>query len=374
MSSLRTSLAILLIFIVLPFLAACGGDDGEAAAQLPTRYVQPSDTPTDTVTPTVTPTPTATDTPTPLPSFTPTDTPSDTPTPTITPTVTDTPTQTSVPATSTPSMTPTFTLTATPTNTPQPSATPTPSMPEILTFGAPVSTAQGGTQVTLNWQAVGDIARIDQLNTQGQVVQSFSVTPTGQLPVTIPTTGSQVIYRLTVQRGGEVATRSVPIQIQPSCGISWFFGGQPEDGICPISGPTTVNGSLQIFQDGVMINLPLNGQDRVYGFNQRNNRYMVYTNNWDGSTTYTTPCGTAPSGLQDPGNVFNWAYHNTLGTTGLWCDQNNGIGWAIAAPNLNVTFTVQFAQNGQTFYIAIPGYGTLRVSGQPQTGTWARIQ
>ncbi|MFW5748746.1 MAG: hypothetical protein ACOCYT_03950 [Chloroflexota bacterium] len=366
------SLIVVLALTIVPLLAACGGSEEAEVGQLPTRFVAPTDPPTATAT--------ATDpsSPTPLATFTATNTPSLTPTDTLTTTPTLSPTPSLSP---TPRATATFTLTPPPTatNTPIPTATPiasaTPNTPQINSFEASAASVAGGTPITLTWQAVGDIARIDQLGEQGTVQQTFSVQVTGQLPVTVPNTGGQVIYRLTVQRGGQEVSRSIPVQVQVTCAIPWFFGAQlaPPEAGCPLAAQTNITGKLQVFERGIMLNLSINAEDRVYGLNGQNNRYMVYRNNWDGVTTYTVPCGTAPAGLQNPQDVFNWAYHNTLGTVGLWCDATNSIGWAVAPANLSVSFTVQFEATGTGFYIGIPGFSTVRISGEPQTGTWQRL-
>lgn len=356
---------LLLCFLILPLLlAACGGDDPDEVGALPTVFelptLTPSNTPTETpdVTATFTSTPTATFTFTPTHTFTPT------------PTLTRTPTNTRPPATAT------FTLTPTATNTPLPTATPTPEGPQIINFAASAQIAPGNTTITLSWETVSDSVRIDQLNVQGFVQQTFTVVPTGQLPVVVPNVSGQVIYRLTAQRGGLEVTRSIPVQVQVQCAVPWFFGNQnaPPEAGCPTAAPITMTGKSQIFQNGVMFNVLIGGQDRVYGLNALNNRYMVYTNNWDGTTTYTAPCGTAPSGFTNPQDVFNWAYHNTLGTVGLWCAADTGIGWPLSPATLSNTITYQFEAQGTAFYVNIPGYGTLRISGQPTTGTWTRIQ
>ncbi|HRF94266.1 MAG TPA: hypothetical protein PLZ51_03685, partial [Aggregatilineales bacterium] len=87
-------------------------------------------------------------------------------------------------------------------------------------------TAQGGTAIILSWETSADIVQIEQLSSQGTVEQVFSVTPTGQLPVTLPTTGVQTIYKLIAQRGGVSITQNLPITLQLACSVPWFFGTQ----------------------------------------------------------------------------------------------------------------------------------------------------
>ena len=54
-------------------------------------------------------------------------------------------------------------------------------------------------------------------NEQGAVVQTFTVIPSGSLPVTVPSNvGRIVVYRLAAQLGGQVVTFSLAITIQCS--------------------------------------------------------------------------------------------------------------------------------------------------------------
>ncbi len=183
-------------------------------------------------------------------------------------------------------------------------------------------------------------------------------------------------YRLVVTRGGQEVARSVPINVQIPCTISWFFGNQfVTDGACPLAQEISGVGAYQPFQNGFMVFVTANGQNRVYGFNASNGQYAVYNNAWDGTTVFPCPCGNAPAGLFEPQGVFNWAYNNTNGTVGTWYGPT-GIGWSTALADTNNVQVVQFEQNGTTFYMRIPGYGVVRLSGAvPGTiGTWTRVQ
>jgi hypothetical protein len=340
-----------LLLIVL--LAACNGAADEVG-ELPTLAVLPSLTPSNT--PTITPTPTATASATPTP----------TPTATLTPTVTDTPTLT---LTATPSITPTRTITPLPTATDTPTLTPTPTLtltpvrPQIITFTASSDSAAVNGTITLRWEADADSARIDQLNVQGAVAQSFPVPPVGDLAVTVPATGGgQVIYRLVALRGGEQATRSVAISIQ--CQIPWFFGANPLAESCPTALGAVGPGAYQPFERGVMIYVNANGLNRIYGLQNDGNRYIAYTNGWDGSALNFDA---APSGLTQPQEMFRWAFLNTNAPVGTWL---TAIGWATAAIDRNDR-TIQFAENG-AFYINTPS-GVIRFSGG-DSGTWRLVQ
>jgi len=258
-----------------------------------------------------------------------------------------------------------------------PTATATSVAPQIIRFEASITQGAPNTPLTLTWEGVGDLARIDQLSPNGAVQNTFSVPPVGQLPVVVPQVADpQVIYRLTISRNGQDLSRSVPIIIEQGCATPWFFGDgiAPDGSVCPAGPAQTQTNKLQLFERGIMISLVVNGQNRVYGFATANGRYASAVNIWDGTSSYTAPCGTAPGGLINPQDVFNWAYHNTNGTIGLWCDPTNGIGWAVAPPNLNAQLTIQFEENQQNLFVQIPGYGLLRLVGNVDGGTWIRVQ
>ncbi|MCL4253052.1 MAG: hypothetical protein KJ043_04660 [Anaerolineae bacterium] len=372
-------LRVIFILIILLSLAACNGTT-EEVAELPTRVILPSETPTFTPSPTetATHTPTVTATSTTAPSNTPTNTVTFTPTPSSTPTTI--PSATPIPPS------PTATITPLPSNTPAPTLTPTPNTPQIISFRSnltPVNdtlTAQGGTGIILYWETSADIVRIEQLSIQGTVENTISVTPVGELPFTLPTGVSQVVYRLVAERGGISATRNLPINIQVVCSVPWFFGNQlalPQSG-CPTSGSLSLVGKIQFFERGMMLNLTLGGQNWLYGIigtPATNGSYIAYVSGWDGVSQSTALCGTAPSGFFAPQDVFNWIFNNTstlsVGNY-VWCDRTNALGWGVGNASLSVTYTVQYESNNVAFYISIPGYGVVRISGGA-SGTWQKV-
>ncbi|MEP6988868.1 MAG: hypothetical protein ABI970_24920, partial [Chloroflexota bacterium] len=198
----------MLIGLTFLLLAAC--QPQQEVVVLPTLAVLPTLTPsnTPTETPVATATSTATDTPTATPTSTATNTATPTPSLTFTPSLTSTYT-----ITPTATNTPTSTATNTPiaSNTPVlPTATLTPIAPQILSFNSTATNVTANSSITLVWSAQADSARIDVLNAQGQVSQSFNVVPSGSLPVTVPgNLGTLVVYRLVVFRGAAQDTRSV---------------------------------------------------------------------------------------------------------------------------------------------------------------------
>lgn len=340
-------------------------DEPQATPELPALLQLPTATetltPTITFTPTITPTASSTPTltHTPVPTETETGIPTETPTPTIT--STDLP----------PTATPTFTITPTETPTPLPTATATPLAPEIISFTASSVTVTGGSAITLTWQTNADTASLQRLNDQGVVQETFSIAPTGQLPVTVPNITGQVTYRLIAQRGGQEVAQSLQIAVQMTCSFNWFFGNQFAEG-CPQSQEVSAIGAVQLFERGIMIQVTAGGQNRVYGLNNTNGQYMVYNNAWDGTTTYTCACGSPPAGLFDAQGVFNWAYNNTNGTTGPWWTPS-GIGWAVNNIDTNNFQTLQAHSDGSSFYLRVPGIGVIRFSGGAVTGTWSIV-
>jgi hypothetical protein len=349
MSGITKSLKSLLFFILtILVVAACS--PAEEVAELPTLAVLPSVTPS--FTPTATPTATLT--------FTLTNTLTSTATNTHTPTATYTHT-----ATTTPSQTPTATSTLTTTSTPTNTVTPTPNAPQIITFGASATTVTSNSSIVLSWNTISDTARIDQLNQQGAVVQTFSIIPTGQLTVLVPGGTRLVIYKLTAQRGGQEVTQSIPITVQ--CPISWFFGDQyaPASANCPTSVGAIGVGAFQSFERGFMIYVNANNLNRIYGLQTQDGRYIEYTNGWDGTTLTTS---SPPGGLFEPQQMFNWAYFNTNAPIGSW---NGAIGWGTGSIDSG-NRTIQFEEGTGVFYVDSP-VGVFRFSGGSNP-TWTRIK
>ncbi|MBZ0284414.1 MAG: hypothetical protein K8L97_26985 [Anaerolineae bacterium] len=355
-SYIRTAI----VMIALLILAACQGDSAQVV-ELPTLAVlptlEPSDTPTLTFTPSPTNTSTATLTPTSTPS--PTSTLTGTPTKTYTPTVTYTPSLTH---------TPTATATFTPTNTPV--ATSTPLAPQIIAFTASATNVAANSSVTLTWNAVADAARIDQLNQQGVVVQTFSIVPTGTLPVTVPASGKLVVYRLVAQRGGQEVTQSIAITVQ--CATGWFFGDQfaPADAGCPTAAGAVGPGAFQPFERGYMIYINANSLNTVYGMTTSDGRFISYPNGWDGVTTYSC-WGTTGGGLFAPQTMFAWMYCNTntpIAIQGAW---GQAVGLATSTINSD-NRTIQYEDGTGAFYIDSPNGSVFRFV--PNTGAFTKIK
>lgn len=353
----RTRLWTLVVMIAAALiLAACQPQQAEEVGALPTLAQLPTLTPSDTASPTSTPsaTPSPTDTPSPTATDTPTVTPTFTPSITVTSSITPTFT-----------LTPTPTATSTPTATDTPPATATPNAPQILTFTASVDSTSANTPVLLRWTTAADTARIDQLNQQGAVTQTFPVVPNGELTVTIPDNqGRVVVYRLVALRGGQEVTRSLPITIR--CPIDWFFGNEfaPAGSACPTGVGAIGPGAFQPFERGVMIFVNANGLNRIYGLQNDGSRYAALVNGWNGTDL---PYDAAPSGLTQPQRMFRWAFVNTLAPVSTWQAQ---IGWGTTAIDENQR-TIQFELGG-AFYVDAPT-GVYRFSGG-DLGTWTKIK
>jgi hypothetical protein len=345
--------SVLLLVAVLAVMTACQPQTPEIS-ELPTVFSLPTLSATNTFTPTYTPTPTST----PTNTLTPTSTILPSATLTFTPTVTRTP-----------SITPTPTASPTNTLTPTPTATHTPPAPEIRSFTANPMSGAPGTPVTLSWDSASDTGRIDQLNAQGSVVQTYSVVPTGTLVVAIPSgQGRSVTYRLTVARGGTETFRLLTVVVQ--CTIAFFFGNEfaPPDAGCPTAVGAVGAGLFQPFERGFMIYVNANAMNTFYGLQSQDSRYISYANGWDGTSTHTCT-GTPPSGLFAPlAGIFAWAYCTTNAPIGSW---SSALGWATSVADTN-NRTIQFEDGTGAFYIDSP-IGVFRFTG-PSTATWTKIK
>ncbi len=393
-------IVLVLLFSLTAYSSACTQTPTPDLNLIPTLAVLPSPVPTNTPSPTFTPTltpipsatPTIMDTFTPTLTFTPSETPSPIPTETFTPSLTFTlsptytPTETFTPSptftftpsdTPIPSATPTFTITPSrtwtltplPSNTALPTATPTSAGPQIVSFGADMSSVFPNTTIRLAWIATADSARIEQVSEQGALLQVYPVAPTGQFTLVVPGGFGRVIsYRLIVQRNGIESQQTIPITV--SCAFTWFFGDQyvPSNAGCPV-GATTSEGRYQPFERGVMIYVTANGLNRIYGVQNDSSLYVAVPNSWDGSTLNNSA---APSGRFMPQEMFNWAYYNTLAPIGSW---NSALGWA-TSNIVNAPRTIQFetAVGGNNpFVIDAPDGAIYRFSGG-DSGTWARLR
>ncbi len=223
-----------------------------------------------------------------------------------------------------------------------------------------------GASIILRWQSIADTAQIDLQNQQGVVLQTFSVTPSGELPVTIPpNVKGLVIYRLTAMRGGLTANFSVPITV--TCAIDWFFGNEfaPDFANCPVAVGAIGAGAFQPFENGFMIYVDANNLNKIYVLLAQDNRYAAFINDWDGSGN---PFPDPPSGLVKPRRMFRWLYLFGPKPFGEWLDVT---GWATEREDES-NRTIQFEQNTGAFYIDSP-IGVFRFSGG-DSGTWTQIK
>lgn len=362
-------------------LVACDSTADEEP--LPTLMVLPSLTPTET--PSNTPPPT--ETPTVTPTETPTETalPTETETPSLTPTAshTHTPTRTPMPtetSTSTQTNTPRATSTPRPTRTPLPSATA--GFPMIHSFTSSSTDVAANAQVLFMWDVTGQEARLEQQDSNGLVENTTALDLTGELAVTIPNPQSgRVFYRLVVTRGTDQVSQTIEIRVQSVCSINWFFGNEyatPENVGCPTAAAQQVIGAYQTFEQGVMFNLNLEGQNLVYavvrspGKNGQyiSDQYGVTANRWDGITQHCT--GIPFVGTMLPQQQFGWMACSQLALGGFWID---GIGYATASIDLS-SRNVQRATDG-TLFVDAPDGGIYRLNPLLQgalTGTWKRIR
>lgn len=367
-----------IILLSLAWITGCTPSEEQSLGALPTLVILPTLEPTATITPSLTLTVTHTPTHTPTATFTPT------------PQLTNTPRPSNTAAR--PSATFTATLTATPTSLPPTNTvvivgSPTSDVPSITSFTASATTAAAGGSVLLQWQANGDIARIERLSQAGQVLQTFSVTPSGELPVTIPANeGSLITYRLTISRGTQQTSQTISITVGTgggtvNCAIPWFFGNElaPANAGCPTTPSSQVTASYQPFQNGRMFLV----QNTVYilidpGLTNVEGNMTAVTNGWDNTSTYANyntffGCESPPSqGFFEPQQMFAWAYCTTLAPSGSW---NQTLGWATSAI-LTGPRTIQYETTG-ALYIDTPTGNVYRLQPVPQgqlTSIWRKVK
>jgi len=364
---------VTLVLILAALLIAACAPQQPTVGELPTRFVLPSLTPSETPTETHTPTATLTPSATPSPTLSPTPTSSATPTPTNTPTVTFTPSLTATVAATATSAAPTATESSSVTP-----PTPTVEGLEIITFTASAPTASVGGTITLNWQAVGDTARIDTVNPQGIVISQSTVPIVGSLPVIVPSVqGTSVIYRLVVLKGAQERSQIVTVGLTVVCPIPWFFGATVPALGCPVAPAETGTGAYQSFEQGIMLYVNANNRNTVYALaNQgavggivQQNTYQSLVNGWNGATDHCTE--TPPAGFVKPEQQFNWMACANFGPAGTW---RNTVGWG-TAPIQITTLSIQFGANG-LFVISAPTgiiYSFTPVPAGQQFGNWQRI-
>lgn len=314
-----------LIFILL--LAACQ----QADVVIPTLRVLPS--PTNTATSTTAPTAThtlfPTFTPSPTLTFTPTPTHTNTPAPTLSPTNSVTPP-------------PTGTYTATPSLTPLPTRTLEPL--DIILYQSNIQSGNYGDPVRLRWETNGDAARIERLDSNGDIVETIAVNPIGSYQTNLPTSGAVVIYRLVAVREGAEVRSSISFEFRAACTITWYFSTADDIG-CPSSGAGSGQLNYQQFEQGFMIRLRASGNDRVCGIQ---NATQIYTCFVFSAFTGTAPATPVPNRFE-PGDSFADAYYNQLAIGGFWYDQ---IGWA-TSQEISTTASVQSSDRG-IIYIQTP--------------------
>jgi hypothetical protein len=347
----RSTLVIVIMLVVLA-LAGCQKEEIiiPTVAQLPT--ITATFTPTFTYTPTSTPTET----------YTPTTTPTSTETATFTPTMTFTPTPTP-----TLTFTPVFTSTFTPTTTP--TFTPTVTGPQIYSFTADNYTMGAGGVTVLRWQGLAETAVLDQLNAQGGLAQSWSVPPSGEQAVTIPTgQGLVVTYRLTLIRQGIPVSQNLAITI--TCGYDWFFGNSYASNVCPVNVGAIGDGRFQGFDGGIMIYAAgVSGAfpgNKVYVLFYSGNQWQSYEN-----VGSAVPTGAPPAGRYLPtdpilGNIWE---------TGLFNGQpiKNILQFSAMANADGSARTIQAQADGAAVYIDIPDGRVFRLQGSVN-GTWSQIK
>ena len=295
--------------------------------------------------PTATDTPVASDTPDVTDTATPTDTATTTLTPTNTPTSTLTPTAT---WTHPPSATPTATQTFTPSPSPTPEATITPiptrtsDAPVIENFTSNTSSTNNSSPVTLRWIVRADSARLEVLDSAGNVLNQFDVDLIGTYSTNTPATGNVVTYRLTAIRNTQEVRSIITVDMAQSCTNSWYFANPPSVAGCPIAPAQPVTVFFQQFERGFMFRANVGGSSRTCGVQFDRNVYSCY----DSQVYAGVPPSSPPAGQFQPDTLVAHTYWNNLATGGFW---NGIIGWGIEA-GTTVSPLTQIGADGRTYY------------------------
>jgi hypothetical protein len=249
------------------------------------------------------------------------------------------------------------------------------AQPAIAQFGSTLGSVTPNSSLTLFWQAVGDLARIELVSAQGQVVQTTPVVPgpSGSLNVLVPGTfGRSVTYRLVVTRSGIDAVASVLINV--TCTTPWFFGdGAAVPGsACAVGPAQQTDAAYQQFERGFMLAYTINGVQFVFGLTN-DGRYIAYQSRWDGTTVRADQ---PPADRFSPQGVFNWAYYNTNAPIGSWA---SALGWAVT-PAGSQPRSIQFEQSTQAtppFYADTPVNAVFYFSAGARdsaAGNWVRVR
>ncbi len=343
--------------ITLLFLITACQLTATQQAALPTLVEFPTET--DTAIPSDTPD--ATDTPTPTDTPLPTLTPTNSPTPTSTPTAT---------WTRPPSATPTATQTFTPTSTPTPAASITPiptrtsDAPVIENFTSNTSSTNNSSPIILRWIVRAESARIEVVDSSGNLLNQFDVDLIGTYSTNTPATGNVVTYRLIASRNTQEVRSIITVDMAQNCITSWYFSNPPAVAGCPISPAQPAQVFFQQFERGFMFQANVGGTSHSCGVQFDRNVYSCYASQPFTGTAPSNP----PAGQFQPDSVLAHTYWNNLATGGFW---NIVIGWGIDAGS-NITPMAQIGSDGRTYYQFPNGIYSfdsgLTLVGAPTTG------
>lgn len=218
-------------------------------------------------------------------------------------------------------------------------------------------------QATLLWRADADTARLERLNVQGVVIESFIVDPIGTLNVPLPNTAETVIYRFVAIRGQNQDALSLPLEL--SCQFAWFFSEAPASLGCPSAPDSRARAAYQEFVDGFMLRLNWNGRDRVCGIQFDRDLYSCYDyEDYEETSVPATP----PPDFEPPGEDFEYIFYEELAIGGRWRDV---IGWARDDVD-DDSLQVQPDEQGRIL-VYIPGEGIYRFDANLTSGPTEEI-
>ena len=210
----------------------------------------------------------------------------------------------------------------------------------------------------ITWETNAENATLDQLTDLGGLINSQNIPAIGTITLPINLQASGMIFRITVIRSGNTATRSVRIALQ--CQYAWYFQPAP-----PVCAPQVANGGIfeyQKFQFGLAIYAAYTNTVYVLAdFKSRVSAYQVLNTPFEPAD--------APSGFIDPTSHIGWAWH----TQRLYGGRSmlDVIGWGVG--NMQVyTSAIQAGVDTGDVYLQTPDGAVYKLS-LTNGGTWVMV-
>jgi hypothetical protein len=232
-----------------------------------------------------------------------------------------------------------------------------------MSLTANPSPVQSGGQVVVAWSADATTVTLDELDSNGKVLQSANVGLSGTLSYTLnATSGNQINFRLTAQKGGQTTSQIVSVIV--TCGATWVISPAPAPG-CPQADQTGTF-TFQSFNFGAAIYVPNTNQIFfLYGQSPIANVF-TYTS----SAGVVGPTQVPPSGFVTPTGPIGDTWQH-----GYWSDGQTlqtVFGWAISDAQ-TYSGSMQIGPGGE-IYVSAPTGGFYQITlSSGSLGVWAKV-